>query len=320
MEHETLLCIRFNEPVTLQDQTFTIQEELQQANLGNTSTIIACNDYTLYDDSTMLLVSIADTLQAGKQYSITGTVEDKYGNSILFVLPFWGYNPAVPKLLISELLTQGSSTHPDAIELYALSAGNLAGCTLYIGSPAQYSYHYIFPACTINKGEYIVLHLKPQGLPEEIDELQSITASGGLDASPTGRDFWSKQNPGALPGSNGAVTVFSNPLGSCIDAVIYSDRTSASDTTYKGFGTATLLAQVTDIVTIGAWVMPSGLMPEAAASSAYTTSTRTLCRWQSQQDTDTAQDWHVVPTKGSTIGAPNTDESYVPQSATKKKQ
>ena len=318
MNNESKLTIQFNEPVTIQGHAVTIQQELQGTQ-NQSSTVIICTDTMLENNSTTLNILLPLLLEAGKQYSVSGTVEDTYGNSILFVLPFWGYNPDVPKLLISELLTQGSSTHPDAIELFAASGGNLAGVTIFIGSPSQYSYKYSFPACQIAQGEYIVLHLKPQGIPEEIDEIGSITISGGLDASPTGRDFWSKGTSGALPGANGAVTIFSNPLGYCIDAVIYSDRTSASDTAYKGFGTSSLLNQVQEIVNSNSWSMPDGIKPEAAACSAGTTSTRTLCRWSNQSDTNTNIDWHVVPTKGSTLGGPNRDETYVPASTVKKK-
>ena len=65
--------------------------------------------------------------------------------------------------------------------------------------------------------------------------------------------------------------------------------------------------------------MPDGIKPEAAACSAGTTSTRTLCRWSNQSDTNTNQDWHIVPTKGISLGGPNSDETYVPLSVTKKK-
>lgn len=318
MSSETTLTIQFNESVTIQDQAIMIQQEVQTSQ-NKSGTVIICTDTVLENNGTTLNIQLPSSLEAGRQYSVSGSVQDSYGNSILFVLPFWGFNPHVPKLLISELVTQGSSTHPDAIELFAVSGGNLAGITVFIGSPSLYSYNYSFPACYIAQGEYIVLHLKPQGIPEEIDETNSITASGGLDASATGRDFWSKDTSGALPGTNGAVTICSNPLGYCIDAVIYSDRTSASDTNYKGFGTSNLLAQVQEIVNGSWWSMPDGIKPEGAACSAGTTSTRTLCRWSNQPDTNTNIDWHVVPTKGLTLGGPNKDETYVPSSTVKKR-
>jgi len=318
MSDETTITIQFNELVSIQDHAITIKQELQPSQ-NQSGTVILCGDTILDNNGTTLHIQLPAPLEAGKQYNVSGTVKDASGNSSLFVLPFWGYNPDIPKLLISELVTQGSSTHPDAIELFAVTGGNLAGITVYIGTPSQYSYKYSFPACKITQGEYVVLHLKPQGIPEEIDEISNVTISGGLDASATGRDFWSKNTDGSLPGTNGTVTIFSNPLGYCIDAVIYSDRTSASDSNYRGFGTANMLIQVQDIVTNNWWSMPDGIKPEAAACSAGTTSTRTLCRWSNQSDTNTNQDWHIVPTKGISLGGPNSDETYVPLSVTKKK-
>ena len=250
---------------------------------------------------------------SGGRLTLEGTVRDAAGNETLFVLPFWGYNPRLPRTLINEARTQGSSAHPDAVELRVLEPGNLAGLTFFVGTRAHSALRYVFPSCEVSAGEFIVLHLKPQGLPEEVDETEDVTASGGLDATGGARDFWYPGDDGALPGENGSMTLYASPTGSLRDALLYSARTSESDTKYSGFGTRALLDQANDIVVASGWSTEGpNVRPEDAARSSGTTSTRTLCRFSDSADTDSDSDWHVVPTKCSTIGAENSDEIYSP--------
>jgi hypothetical protein len=260
-----------------------------------------------------ILVVLDSDQGPGLAYILTGLVSDSAGNLSSFVLPYWGFNPDPARLVINELLTEGSSTRPDAIELFAHQSGNLAGLTLFIGSPGSHDLRYVFPACNVAVGEFMILHLKPQGLPEELDELDDVTLSGGIDASPVARDFWVRGEPGALPGKNGVVTLCVSPTGTIMDAVAYSERTSDSDTKYSGFGTAVFRDRVGQIAASGAWVIQGASpRPEDCARSTGTTSTRTICRSSDSVDTDSAGDWHIVPTRGISLGSPNSDEVHVP--------
>ena len=258
-------------------------------------------------------ISASGILAAGAALSLEGTVRDFSGNSTSFVLPFWGYNPDLPRVLLNEALTQGSLTHPDLVELAILESGNLAGLTFRVGCAAKQVLIFTFPPCEVSSGEFVVLHLKPQGIPEERDETGDPAVSGGLDAYPYARDFWYRGGDGALPGENGCLTLYRSPTGQILDALLYSARTSASDTKYGGFGTQALLDQARELVSEGAWkIVEAEVRPEDAARSEGTTSTRTICRSSDSGDTDCAADWHIVPTKGSTVGGPNSDAVYVP--------
>ena len=137
-----------------------------------------------------VVIALDGGQEPGLGYVLTGLVSDGVGNLSSFVLPYWGYNDDPASLVINELLTEGTATHPDAIEFFVGKGGNLAGLTVFIGSPALHELRYVFPACKVLAGEYIILHLKPQGLPEEKDELDRVDESGGLDASTLARDFW----------------------------------------------------------------------------------------------------------------------------------
>jgi hypothetical protein len=250
--------------------------------------------------------------EPGTAYAVSGIVADAAGNMSSFVLPYWGFNPDPPVLKFNELLTEGSSTHPDAVEFHVAEGGGCAGLAFFVGIPSDHDLRYIFPPLAVEAGDFIVLHLKPQGMPEEVDETVDKAASGGLDATPGAWDLWFRGENGALSGTNGALSLCASPNGGMIDAVLYSIRTADSDTKYGGFGSAALRDRVAAIVDSGAWFASEPPRPEDCARSEGTTSTRTICRSSSVGDSDSGGDWHVVPTKGSTLGTHNTDEVNVP--------
>ncbi|HSV56809.1 MAG TPA: hypothetical protein VLH39_06845, partial [Magnetospirillaceae bacterium] len=205
----------------------------------------------VFPEGFSLRIAVSAAAGPGAPISLEGTVRDAADNSTSFVLPFWGYNPDLPRVLFNEILTQGSSTHPDVVELAVLEPGNLAGLTFRVGCAEFPVLRYIFPSCAAAAGEFIVLHLKPQGIPAETDETGDTAVSGGLDAYPYARDFWYPGSDGALPGENGVLTLYASPTGPLQDALIYSARTSESDTRYGGFGSQALRNQARSVVKEG---------------------------------------------------------------------
>lgn len=250
--------------------------------------------------------------EIGEAYTLEAVVADSAGNTMSFVETVYGYNPAVPEILINEVTTQGSATHPDMVELRLLTAGNLGGLTLYGGAPHEHDGALTFPSVELPAESYVVVHFKPEGIPEETNETTDPAASGGLDATDTGWDFWVEGGSG-LGGNNGAVSLYEQPGEMLIDALIYSNRTSDSDERYRGFGIKKALTMVDRVVEDGGW-QPQGqaVAPEDAVNPEDSTATRSICRGSDGADTDTAADWHITPTSGYTFGAPNTDEQYVP--------
>jgi len=296
--------------LTAQDGTATSLPSEPEARLVPVVSILSVREGPTSDG---VLVVLDGDQEPGLAYVLTGLVSDGAGNLSSFVLPYWGFNADPAWLVINELLTEGTSSRPDALELFVDRGGNLAGLTLFIGSPGLHDLRYVFPACGVAGGEFIILHLKPQGLPEELDELDDVTLSGGQDASKEARDFWVSGEPGSLSGKNGVVTLCASPTGAIMDAVAYSERTSESDTKYDGFGTAAFRDRVAEIVAYAAWAIQGGKpAPGDCARSTGTTSTRTICRSSDSADTDSAGDWHIVPTKGISLGKANSDEVYMP--------
>jgi hypothetical protein len=250
--------------------------------------------------------------EPGVRYFLESEARDARGNTSSFVAEFYGYNNRVPRLLINELTPRGSGNHPDIVELKTLTSGNMGGVVLYLGSPASYDARLVFPPFEAPAGSFLVVHLKPSGDPGEVDETTDPAASTGFDAASTALDFWMRDGKD-LGGNNGAVSVFERPGGACLDGILYSNRTTESDELYGGFGSAEMRARAEDLASCGAWT-PAGarVTPEDCVNPEGSTGTRSLCRSAASDDSNRAQDWHIVPTRRFTIGAANSDEVYVP--------
>ena len=248
----------------------------------------------------------------GRMYSLEAEAEDAQGNSASFVAQFYGYNARVPRLLINEFTPRGSGNHPDLVELKAMTAGNMGGVVLYLGTPGSHDARIVFPPFEVNTGSFVVVHLKPSGDPAEVDETSDPASSRGFDASDTAYDFWLRDSPG-LGGNNGVLTLCDRPGGACMDGVLYSNRTSQSDEQYGGFGSDEMRARAEELVQCRAWKTAGArVTPEEAISPEGSTGTRSICRSSASADTDSPEDWHVVPTRKATFGSENSDEVYVP--------
>lgn len=259
-----------------------------------------------------LIINLEGTQTPGVRYDLEALLDDGKGNSLSLIASFYGWNGEIPELLINEVTTQGSGTHPDCVEILALEGGNLAGVTFFEGDSLDYDEVFVFPELILSAGDYVILHCKPQGIPEEQNENGDKSASGGLDASDKAWDFWIPEGSG-LSGNNGVLTLYTNPGGDCLDALLYSNRTSASDENYRGFGSTRLMNQADRLDEGGHWAAGGErIAPEDGVNPDDSTATRSLCRTAQPADTNGAGDWHITPTSGSTFGEANTDEVYVP--------
>jgi hypothetical protein len=259
-----------------------------------------------------LVIIKEETQTPGQRYTLEAEARDVRGNSASFMAEVYGFNGRVPRLLINEFTPRGSGNHPDLVEVKVLSAGNMGGVVVFQGTPGNFDARLVFPAFPVTAGTFILVHCRPSGEPGEVDEKGDMTASQGLDTSDTAWDFWLPEGRG-IGGTNGVLSLYERPGGKCIDGVLYSTRTSQSDEKYRGFGSEEMLARAEELVRDGGW-KPAGarLTPEDAVSPEGSTGTRSICRGSSSGDTDTASDWHIVPTRGATFGAENSNETWVP--------
>ncbi len=248
--------------------------------------------------------------ETGKRYSIVGEVTDLKGNSNSFIKDFYGHNGHLPRLLINEFTTRGSGRHPDFVELFVTEGGNMGGINLLNGTLTNWKNRLIFPAFTVESGDYIIVHFKPTGGEDEIDETIRKDQSGGYDSSPEAFDFWVEGGTG-LSGNNGVLSLYESPEGILMDGVIYSNRTSDSDSRYGGFGLATTLVRARELADSGGWYYSGeSIAPEDAVNPEGSTGTRSICRNSNSADTDRKADWHIVPTRGATPGSANRDDIY----------
>ena len=259
-----------------------------------------------------LVIVSEEPTSIGAEYLLEGSVEDASGNSLRFLVRFYGHNPRVPEVLINELNPRGSGNNPETVELVALSAGNLGALTLCVGSPADWDSRMVFPALEIEEGDFVLVHFRPQGIPEEIDATTRRDESGGRNSRDTAWDFWVREG-GGLPTNNGVITLSSWPGGPMLDAVLYTNRTSASDERYLGFGSTRMLERVNAVVAAGQWQIDGEHpRPEDLVDVTLSTATRSLNRSSDSRDTNSRHDWHITPTRGLTFGEPNSDEVHQP--------
>ncbi len=244
------------------------------------------------------------------EHWVEAQVADRAGNNLRFLLRFHGLNRLLPAMVINEFTTKGSTNRPDMVEIAVLTDGNIAGATLFEGLPGDWDQRFVFPSVDVEAGDFIVVHFRPDGIPEEINETVSKSQSGGKDATDTAWDYWVPGGTG-LSSNNGVLTLTENPLGGYIDAVIYTNRTSASDDRYRGFGSTKLLNRVDAITAAGHWVYVGAMVaPEDAVNSERSTATRSMARSSDSRDTNSKDDWHITPTSGVSPGRPNTDERF----------
>lgn len=288
--------ILFDEPVYPENENIT----LDTGDMAGLSTV---------DGNTIVLLP-EKALIPGKLYRAALTVEDGSGNSCRFVLPFWGWNPNIPDLLINEFNPEGSGNNPDCIELYTTKSGDTAGMCLYYGTKQHYEYRYILPSLKLETGEYLTIHCRREYTADEISEKDDKTLSTGKLSSDEAWDIWLPEDSG-LSGANGIISIYNAPEGIMQDGVIYSERSSDLEDDTLGWTSRTFDAAA-DLYEGGFWIFSSELIPpEEAIGSHYTTGTRSLCRSSNSVDSDRKEDWHTVPTGGKSFGRANSDETYV---------
>lgn len=251
-----------------------------------------------------VIIRTIDPLQAGICYQVSGELVDSANNHTQITLEVYGWNPFPPKILINEFTAKGSKRHPDKIELLVLNEGNTAGMCLYDGVDGDFRQRCILPPLDVNTGDYLIVHCT-----DTAEETSSVPQEYQLFM----------EHPTGLSANNGVLTLYTSPHGRILDAVLYSNRFSDSDTDYHGFGSKSTLYRAQHVWDAGEWLpmqeensLPRELTPEHAIRSEYMTATRTACRSYPPSDTNTADDWHIVPTSAATFGEKNTNDSYVP--------
>jgi hypothetical protein len=254
-----------------------------------------------------LSASMAEPLAEGERISADLIVEDAEGNTLSVVVPFRTRNDRMPELRITEIRTEYSKPKVEFIEFQALSAGQLGALRLIGSEKGLGAPLFEFPRAEVAEGEYVVVHLRTLD-PTAVNECGSdLGQSPGIEASSSARDFW-------VPGTEKKIRktdaiALADQDGAALDAVLLSESPGGSWIKPEIAKTAQLFFD--KAYWKGIEEGSEGLLPSDAASSAGTTTTRTICRDEAAQDSDSAAEWYISATGGATPGGPNKTGRYV---------
>ncbi len=267
---------------------------------------------TYSEDQKSVSISLLEGSEIGQKYILYGTVSDVSGNTLLFELPFTGYNDHVARLILTEVRTETSSNngkYPEFVELYCLESGNTAGLEILSAKKGEED-TYTFPIMEVNQGEYITVHLMLASEGDCIDETgDDLTLSTATDSSSISRDLWVSHDSSYLTKSD--VLILRNTIdGTIMDGLQFSEKETAWATKVAAYATA--------LYESGIWTEGSDV--ETAASSNGATGKRTLSRQNVQTVIDdygenspliigaTKDDWLLTTTP--TPGLENSSDLY----------
>jgi hypothetical protein len=257
-------------------------------------------------------IIFAENRAGGERITADVLVEDHDGNTLNILVPFRTRNDRVPEMVINEVRFDYSKPKSEYIEFKTKSAGNLGALRLFIVSADTKEAVYEFPPVEVNADEYILLHLRTLPTDNGIDELGealNLAVSGSAAESPTdARDLWVPSNKKTVHKTD--VIYLVNQDDKIIDGLTLCEESAVWDknkTLYsKG---AELMAKQQE------WLSQDGILvksPSAADAvvSKKTTLTRTLCRDESVEDSNTSKDWYICATSGATPGRQNSTARY----------
>ncbi len=262
-----------------------------------------------------ILLNTKQDLKKGHPYVIEAHLFDLHGNSTTLVLEFYGINDSIPLTRINEVVTEGSKTKGDKIELVFLSGGNLAGMSIQEGVHGEASMRIVFPEIKVEEGDFLVTHLRPNPELTNIQyEYMSKDESSHAQAIPEAWDYFVAENK-SIPNSHGLLVLKQNPYGDILDAFVYTTRDDSPQNPERGFPNTQFFEEITALATAQQWISSNtdrALLPSDAVNPKDSTTTRSIARNSLSDDTNTKNDWHITPTSGATFGFTNTNDAYTP--------
>jgi hypothetical protein len=259
------------------------------------------------EEGSIVRVKLDEVPSPGMQITADLLAEDTDRNTINVLVPFRARNNRMPKLVINELCVEYSKPKAEYIELKTTTAGNLGGMRVFIrgNSSAAKETVYEFLPVEVKKDEFLVLHLRTteEGCIDEYGE--SLKESGGKNASDSARDFWIAGTVKLVQKAATAVYVLDQD-DRVFDAVMISENRDS-------WWQKDYLAETADFLfKQGAWKTADGKIcrPADSVISSGTTNTRTICRDETAENSNTAADWYICATSSATPGEKNNPKRY----------
>jgi hypothetical protein len=263
-----------------------------------------------------------EDISGGKSITADLLVEDADSNSLNLLVPVKTRNERIPKTLkLNEVrLEQGSSTSGgikyhtiEFIELYTKTDGNLGAMRLFVASMGIDEPVYEFPQAEVKAGEYITLHMRTKEGDTAIDELgdklnlSAAVVSKKTEVIDTVRDLWVPVNTRYLHDTDVIYIVDQDDV--VIDAIVIAESPDVWTKKSVFSKAAELLAKQ------GAWLDKDGRAVKSpgytdAVDSTNATATRTLCRDETKEDSNTLADWYICAQSNATPGEKNSTNRY----------
>ncbi|MCL2231271.1 MAG: hypothetical protein FWC01_09270 [Treponema sp.] len=276
----------FSRPVTIQSLSFEPELQIESVEEGGT-----------------VRVKLAGNQEPGRLIKADIVAQDERRNSINVLISLRTRNDRMPQLVINEVCTEYASAtagkKAEFIEFKMKSAGNLGAMRVVIhgNSNAAKETIYEFSPAEVRRGDYIVLHMRTYDETSRNEYGSNLSESGGMNSSPNARDFW-------IPGTDKRIHKTSiiyvlDQDDNVLNALILSENDEAS--LAKDY-----LAQAS------AFLSEKNAWTSGAFITAGTTNTRTICRDETKENTNSAADWYVTATSGATPGRANDARRYSP--------
>lgn len=246
------------------------------------------------ENGSTVSVKLGENPDPGRLITAALLAEDENGNSINVLASLHSRNNRMPELMINELYTEysGSTRRTEFIEFKIKSDGNLGAMRVFIigNSNAARQTIYQFSPVEVKNGDYVTLHLRtiePSAKDEYGDDL---TESGGVNASPTGRDFWIPGNTKLFHKT--AIAYVMDQDDRILGAVMISENPNLP-------WPKDYLAEAAE------FLLEQGVWNGEPMSSRGKTATRSISRDETVENTNSAADWYLSVSSGFTPGSKN---------------
>jgi len=272
--------VRFNKSVSSKEAFFWSKESQEQMPLVASP----------QDEGKTLVFKSSIPMQTGEEYTFSGIVQDRSGNTLTLTVPFSGYNGRIPRIAISEVHVANSKTaknnwRAEYVELLVLTEGNLSGlelvCTGCNATKKEDSGIYKFPPLEVKAGEYVTVHLckneSYSGMND--DEEDNLSISKSPDSSPSALDLW-MDNDSSVTKTSDAIVLQNSADARILDALLFIQESSSGKRSEWKTGTKEWLGAIEES---GVWQGSDGIKT-ARDESAFcgnwskSATTKSICR------------------------------------------
>jgi hypothetical protein len=258
----------------------------------------------------LVRVGFSAPLGEGERYTAEILVEDEHRNTLNVLVPFRARNSRLPRLSITELFTESkdltATKNPrmlvEYVEILAREAGNLGALRLYIAGHSASQPVLEFPPLEVKAGEFIMVHLRTKEAGWANETGDDLSLSGGTNALASARDLWVQGDKKLLHKKDLVYLLDQDDM--IVDGVVVSESPAEAEWKSDDLKKAAALFGAQ-----GVWLSRDPARPTPAdavdCSSLKTSYTKSISRYNGQEDANSAAGWYVTQTGNASPGAAN---------------